>query len=127
MADLFGSRKFWVALVGLLVIVINQFHPFVVDQEALVGFIVIVSGYIIGLALDPGDGTTVSQRFTSMLSSTKFWTALIGSIYMVAEAAGAKLLFDQSTLIYVAVTLSSWIVGKGVADFRAFTANNSVG
>jgi len=53
---LLKSRKFWAAIVGLLVMIGSQMIPELeqVDQEALVGIIAIVVSYILGTGIEDG-------------------------------------------------------------------------
>jgi uncharacterized membrane protein len=56
MLELIGSRRFWVALVALILIIVQAFIPdFNLNTEDLVGLVLIVVPMIIGLTVDPGD------------------------------------------------------------------------
>lgn len=52
---LLGSRKFWAALVGLLVMIVKAWYPdFPLDPDELAGIIAILVTYILGTALEDG-------------------------------------------------------------------------
>lgn len=52
---LLGSRKFWAALMGLVVIVIKAWKPdFPLDGESLAGILSVLVAYILGTALEDG-------------------------------------------------------------------------
>ena len=52
---LLGSRKFWAALVGLVMVLVSAFVPdFPLDQEQVLAFVITVVSYIIGTALEDG-------------------------------------------------------------------------
>ena len=52
---LLGSRKFWAALVGLVMVLVSAFVPdFPFDQEQVLAFVITVVSYIIGTALEDG-------------------------------------------------------------------------
>ena len=55
---LLRSRKFWAALAGLLVVILRGFvAEFPVDDEQLVGLVVVIASYILGTAIeDAGRG-----------------------------------------------------------------------
>lgn len=52
---LLSSRKFWAALVGLVVMILKAWHPdFPLDPDQLAGIIAILVTYILGTALEDG-------------------------------------------------------------------------
>lgn len=53
--QLLKSRKFWAALVGLLVLVVKQLEPnFPLGEEQITEFVYILVAYILGVALEDG-------------------------------------------------------------------------
>ncbi|MFZ3150955.1 MAG: hypothetical protein WA116_04640 [Anaerolineaceae bacterium] len=52
---LLSSRKFWAALVGLVVTVVKAWKPdFPLETEELAGILSILAAYILGTALEDG-------------------------------------------------------------------------
>jgi len=52
---LLGSRKFWAALVGLVMMLVEAYVPdFPLTEEMVLPIIVILVGYILGTALEDG-------------------------------------------------------------------------
>ena len=52
---LFKSRKFWAAVIGLVMLVVKQFVPdFPVEEGQLTNFVYIIVAYIMGVALEDG-------------------------------------------------------------------------
>jgi hypothetical protein len=50
-----GSRKFWAAVVGALMVAVRAFVPdFPLAEEQVLGLVVVVVGYILGTALEDG-------------------------------------------------------------------------
>jgi hypothetical protein len=50
---LLASRKFWAMLVGLAVLVVKAYHPdFPLSEEQLTGLVVVLVGYILGVAIE---------------------------------------------------------------------------
>lgn len=50
---LLQSRKFWAALVGLGMVVLKGFQPdFPLNEEQVTGFLVVIVGYILGVAVE---------------------------------------------------------------------------
>lgn len=59
--QLMSSRKFWAALVGLILVIVKAFYPdFPVDEEQLTSVIYVLSAYILGVAVE--DGFSKSPR-----------------------------------------------------------------
>lgn len=75
MNDLLTSRKFWALVVGLLVVLATHFVPnFHLDVEASVGFIVVLVGYMVGTAVDPGENAGTWQGiFQKSTTLTKLY------------------------------------------------------
>ena len=112
MFDLFTSRKFWVALIALVVIVMQVFVPsFQLNGEELAGLCIVVAAYLIGVAVDPGDPTV--SKWSGLLKSRKFWGAVVGIVVIVLSGFGKVLPFDFSAdqLISVCVVLGGYISG----------------
>jgi len=52
---LLGSRKFWAAVVGLVLMSIKAFYPdFPLEEEPLTGIITVLVAYILGTAVEDG-------------------------------------------------------------------------
>ena len=52
---LLGSRKFWAAVVGLLLMIIKLFAPdFPLSEEQVLPIVLILASYILGTALEDG-------------------------------------------------------------------------
>ena len=53
--QLLGSRKFWAALVGLLLMAVKTWYPtFPLEEEQLTAIIALLVSYILGTALEDG-------------------------------------------------------------------------
>lgn len=109
MKDLLISRKFWAAIIGLIVIVISAFLPsFGLDADQAAGFAIIIVAYIIGVAVDPGPG-----GWRGVIQSRKFWAAIIGLVVMVLDSLQILLPLGLTPeqLILIAVTIGGYIAG----------------
>jgi len=52
---LLGSRKFWAALVGLVLVIIKAYEPdFPLDGDQLTGVITVIVAYILGTGIEDG-------------------------------------------------------------------------
>ncbi len=50
---LLKSRKFWAALIGLVLIIIKSFRPdFPLQDDQITGIVVVLVGYILGTAVE---------------------------------------------------------------------------
>lgn len=101
LAAMLMSRKFWAAVLGFLVLFLDSFHVFPnsLNVEATVGFVVLISGYMICLAIDPGNG------WRKLLVSRKFWAAMIGLAVTLLQAFNIALPQGITTDSLLAITL----------------------
>ena len=52
---LIASRKFWAALVGLVLVIIKAYEPdFPLDGDQLTGVITVIVAYILGTGIEDG-------------------------------------------------------------------------
>jgi hypothetical protein len=55
---LLGSRKFWAALVGLILVMVKAYSPsFPLQEEELTRVIYLLAAYILGTAVEDGLGS----------------------------------------------------------------------
>ena len=53
--QLLGSRKFWAALVGIVMVVVQHFVPdFPIPEDQVLGLVLLIVSYILGTALEDG-------------------------------------------------------------------------
>jgi uncharacterized membrane protein YqjE len=53
--QLLGSRKFWAAMIGLVLVVIKAFDPeFPLEAEQLTGIVWVLVAYIMGTGIEDG-------------------------------------------------------------------------
>lgn len=109
MQTLLISRKFWAAVLSLVVILVAAFAPgFELDSEAGAGLVVIAVSYIIGVAVDPGPG-----GWRGVIQSRKFYAAAIGFVVMFLQGFGLGLPFglSEAQLVEIAVIIGAYIGG----------------
>lgn len=112
MKDLLQSRKFWAAIIALVVIIISAFLPsFGLDADQAAGYAIIIVAYIIGVAVDPGPG-----GWRGVVQSRKFWAAVVGLIVMFLDSFHILLPLGLTPeqLILIAVTVGGYIAGVAV-------------
>jgi hypothetical protein len=116
MKDLLVSRRFWAAVIALIVVLVTAFVPgFDLDTEEAVGLVVIVASYIVGVTVDPGPG-----GWRGVVMSRKFWAALVGLTVLILRGFHIGLPFDLTAeqITTVMVVLGSYIVGVTLDKFR---------
>jgi hypothetical protein len=53
--QLIGSRKFWAALIGLVLVIVKAWQPdFPLAEEQLTGVVYVLVAYILGTGLEDG-------------------------------------------------------------------------
>jgi hypothetical protein len=117
MNDLLTSRKFWAAVLSLIVILIAAISPaFQLDVDQAAGFAIIVVSYIVGVAVDPGPG-----GWRGIVQSRKFWAAFIGLAILFLDAFKIIIPFGLAAeqLIAIAVTIGGYIAGVAAEKPKA--------
>jgi len=52
---LLGSRKFWAAVVGLVMVFVGHYVPdFPIPEDQILGLVLVIVSYILGTALEDG-------------------------------------------------------------------------
>jgi hypothetical protein len=52
---LLRSRKFWASVIGLIIIIVNAFHPDLpLDSEQITEIVYVIISYILGTAIEDG-------------------------------------------------------------------------
>ncbi len=50
---LLGSRKFWAAVIGLILVIVKAYRPdFPLSEEQLTGIVGVLAAYILGVAIE---------------------------------------------------------------------------
>lgn len=109
MKNILLSRKFWVALLAFVAVVIGAFLPdFDLNTEEAASFAIIAVTYLVGVAVDPGPG-----GWAGVLRSRKFWAAITGFLLVWLNAFQITLPFNLSPdqLISLAVVVGGYIAG----------------
>jgi uncharacterized membrane protein len=111
MKDLFSSRKFWVALLTLIVLIVSQVSPaFHLEVEEAAGLVVVMALYVVGAAVDPGPG-----GWRGVVQSRKFWTAAATFVLMVLKGFAVVVPPEISTEIVVLLCITAGGYISGVA------------
>ena len=115
------SRKFWGVVLPLVVLAVCQAFPsFHLDTEAATGCIIVIAGYVLSVAVDPGAN---AGTLWGVLASRKFWAAAVGLLAMILDGFGLKLpaSLPPETIIYLATAVFSYMGGVAIEGVRAQT------
>jgi hypothetical protein len=113
MTKVLNDKKFWAAIVALLVVLSSQFIPnFTLDEGGFVGLVIIVIGYMTGVALDANS----APGWRGIIGSRKFWGAMVGLVFMLVRAFNVQLgeSVTPELMIGVCTALSGYIIMAGV-------------
>ncbi|NPU89964.1 MAG: hypothetical protein HPY87_08830, partial [Fervidobacterium sp.] len=108
MDTLLTSRKFWISVLSLLVVILQVFVPsFNIDQDAATGFLIIIGTYIVSVSIDPGNG------WKEIAKSRKFWAAVAGLILVFLYGFGLVLPYDMTPEQFeqICFVIGSYIIG----------------
>ena len=87
---LLQDKKFWVALVGFVMVIVTAVFPeFKLDEPALVAAIVMFVTYVLSVGVDPGDPSVGVLK--GFVASRKFWLLVVGIAVVLFEAFGVVL------------------------------------
>lgn len=112
MTSLLSSRKFWVVLIALIVIIVQSLLPgFTINQDLLVDGIVVIAAYVVSLSIDPGKP---GDKVASMLSSRRFWLAMISIIVLGVQVVNPAFQIDQEQLTAYLLIIVPAIVGLAI-------------
>ena len=116
MNELLKSRKFWAAVIGLLVVIITAILPgFPEIEQPLTDVALLVSAYILGTAVE-GRALSAGNALSGVLRSRKFWAALAGVVVILLRAALPGFPLEDEQLTAIIITLSAYIFGTGAED-----------
>jgi hypothetical protein len=128
MNEILGSRKFWAAVVGLLVIIISGVLPgFPAIEEPLTNVVVLVSAYILGTAAEGTGQMDAGIALGDLIRSRKFWAGLAGLAVILLRAALPDFPLEDDQLTAAIITLSAYIFGTGAQDGLAGLASRRMG
>jgi uncharacterized membrane protein len=109
MADLLTSKRFWLAIFALVIILIGSKIPgFAFDAEIASGYIIVIASYALGLAVDPGLG---DNKWSTLFRSRKFWAAAVGFVVLILNSFGVLVPFGitQDQIIALMMVVGSYI------------------
>ena len=116
MQTLLISRKFWAAVVGLVLIVMTAFLPNLPDvQNPLVELASLVSAYILGSAMETNK-RPAGQILAGLVRSRKFWATLAGLLVVLVRAIDPNFPLGDDQIMAIILTLSAYTFGTGLQD-----------
>lgn len=116
MQTLFVSRKFWAALIGLVLIVLTAFLPGLPDLSTpLVELAGLLSAYIIGSALE-ANPLPAGQVLNGLLKSRKFWATTAGLLVVIVRAVWPLFPLSDDQISALVLTLTAYTFGTGLQD-----------
>lgn len=116
MQTILSSRKFWAALIGLVLIVLTAFLPGLPDLSTpLVELAGLLSAYMLGSALE-ANPLPAGQVLQSLLKSRKFWATCAGLLVVLVRAVWPDLPVSDEQISAIVLTLSAYTFGTGLQD-----------
>lgn len=110
--ELVGSRKFWAALIAVVLVVLGGLYKDFPDIGAhSLEVAAMLGAYVVATGLDPNTGS-----LGTVFTSRKFWATTAGLIALLAKTFVPSLPFDEVTITAFIVTMSTYVIGVGLAD-----------
>jgi hypothetical protein len=111
------SRKFWAALISLLLVITAAFLPGLPDLAApLTDLAVLTAAYICGTAIEGNPSASFTTTLYGLLRSRKFWGALSGLVLILLRSSIPDFPLADEQVSAIILTLSAYIFGTGVQD-----------
>ncbi len=111
------SRKFWAALISLLLVTATAFLPGLPDLAApLTDLAVLTAAYICGTAIEGNPPASIPTTLQGLLRSRKFWGALAGLAIILLRGFIPDFPLADEQVSAIILTLSAYIFGTGVQD-----------
>jgi hypothetical protein len=116
MQTLLLSRKFWAALVGLVLIILTGFLPSLPDLSSpLIELTSLLSAYILGSALERAP-LPAGEALHDLLRSRKFWATLSGLGLVILRALRPDFPLADEQITAIILTLSAYTFSTGLQD-----------
>ena len=111
------SRKFWAALISLLMVMAAAWLPGLPDLATpLTELAVLSAAYICGTAVEGKPSAGLTDTLRGLLRSRKFWGAVSGLALILIRALLPGFPLADEQLSAIILTLSAYIFGTGVQD-----------
>lgn len=118
---LLQSRKFWAAVLGFVFLIIMVAVPdFPLDEDMAVNFAVLIVGYIVSIAIDPGLPGTVWKKFKNLFLSRKFLVSGVGVIFVFLSAYVPDFPITEELVLAFILMLTGYVNGIAIEDRLAF-------
>lgn len=110
MKYLLSDSRFYAALLGLVLVIVQAFVPgFQMDIAGAAGLAAIIAAYILGVTVDPG-----MSGWKGVLQSRRFWASLFGLGLVVLRIFRPDIAIDVEELAGMIVVVVLYILGVTV-------------
>ncbi len=116
---LLKARPFWATLIGLIFLVIKALDPnFPLNQEQATNVVYLLAVYVLAEAVEGGGFGRIrlAENLGSVLKSRKFWAALVGLAFVVAQGIDPAFPLDQAETTNLVYLVMAYILGIGIKD-----------
>lgn len=117
--QLLKSRKFWATVIALAFVIILAIDPnFPLEEEQVVSVVALLASYVIGVGIEGGwqDFGDVPGKLVGLLSSRKFWAALVGFVVTVSSSIFPDFPVTADELLPIVLSLVAFITGTAIED-----------
>jgi uncharacterized membrane protein YiaA len=115
--ELLKSRKFIALVLAIIVLVVQVWIPeFKLDEMGTAALAVVVIGYILAVALDPGQE---KAKLKELVCSRKFWASLIALGIVICDGFNLWVRFgiSKDQVFSVVSIITTFAFGTGLKDF----------
>jgi uncharacterized membrane protein len=119
--SLMKSRKFWMAIVSLVLLVFGNFAVPDFNVEETLAIVVPVIVYMAGTAIEAVEGFDPAEyedKFKFMLKSRKFWVLVVSLVFAGINVFAPEFPITEDLILEILAVLNGYSIFTAVEDSK---------